>query len=449
MCILDRLRLSDAIRLSTGVAVALATAGAVVLTGPASPAAAAGCEATLPAGGTLPQLQAMVDAVTGDADDELCLAGDVTGAAGESLTIPEDVPITIDTNGYTLRIVDAPVDSNPINVSGSATLTLRSTGGGGFVILAHGVASGIGGGIGDTTGTIVIDGAKVDTTGGSSAAGIGGSNGGAGGTVTITGIAVVTAIGGTSGADPLSGGAGIGGGYLGAGGSTTITSGTVTSTGADGGAGIGGGGSGAGGATTIGNGMVTATGGTAAAGIGGGVGGAGGDVELSGGIVTAVGGGVVEGVSGSGAGIGGGGGLAGGSGGSAGMLHVVGTGLPQTTGTGYSVLVDGGGVGFPTFQSSGGLPCFEVIDFNDGIETDPVARTTFTFNELCLLVPDGDLGGPPQQAAEAMQAPGADEAAQTLPATGFDSNAAALVGAYALLLFGAGIVMVTVRRRTD
>lgn len=142
----------------------------------------------------------------------------------------------------------------------SLTIYAQSTGSSMGTLIVQNVDAdnaGIGGG-----GTIIINGGKVDATGGVWGAGIGGGQNGSGGEITING-GKVTATGG-------SWGAGIGGGSQGGGGEITISDGTVTATGGDYGAGIGGGTNSGGGTITISHGTVTATGGTNAAGIGGG-----------------------------------------------------------------------------------------------------------------------------------------------------------------------------------
>jgi hypothetical protein len=113
------------------------------------------------------------------------------------------------------------------------------------------------GGEGSTDGTLRV-------YGGATGAGIGGGNGQSGGTITISG-GTVSAQGGASGA-------GIGGGSEADGGKITIDGGTVSATGGDNGSGIGGGSVGNGGTITIGGGTVSAQGGDYGSGIGGGKG---------------------------------------------------------------------------------------------------------------------------------------------------------------------------------
>ena len=163
-------------------------------------------------------------------------------------------------------------------------------------LIANGAndSAGIGSDIGNTSGTITINGGVIKVTGGAYGAGIGGggqvtagTSGGSGGTITING-GTVEATGGT-------GSAGIGGGYCGGGGKVTINGGTVKATSCFQGAGIG---SGAqtnintpaeGGTVEINGGTVTATGDNGGAGIGGGLDGSGGTITINGGTVTATG----------------------------------------------------------------------------------------------------------------------------------------------------------------
>ncbi len=192
--------------------------------------------------------------------------------------------------------------------------------------------AGIGGGVGENSGTIIIDGAAVEVTGGNRAAGIGGGGQGSGGTIEIRAGADVTATGGAQGA-------GIGGGYQGAGGTITIEGANtiVDASGGSAGAGIGGGDRGNGGSITINGGIVTATGGDGAtisaivyaggAGIGGGGArqgsgpGSAGTLTIDTGNVTARGGAGSE-QAGPGAGVGGGGSFQGNVGGGGGTSTV-------------------------------------------------------------------------------------------------------------------------------
>ena len=163
--------------------------------------------------------------------------------------------------------------------------------------------AGIGGNDQETGGTIIINGGRIEATGGKYGAGIGGGEDRNAGNITING-GFVTATGGDFGA-------GIGGGEGGSGGDINIADGTVTATGGKKAAGIGGGqkwsGGGNGGTITIGKVKeatstleVTATGTGGGAGIGGGEDGEGGSITINSGTVNASGG------DGEGAGIGGG-----------------------------------------------------------------------------------------------------------------------------------------------
>ena len=189
---------------------------------------------------------------------------------GARIIITGDVTLILD-EGRTLTALQG------IVVSSGNKLTIEGTGS----LNATGMrsAAGIGGGSGETGGTITINGGTVTATGGYYGAGIGGGEGGSGGTITING-GTVTARGGYFGA-------GIGGGAGGAGGVTTINGGTVTAKGDWDGAGIGGGEGGSGGTITINGGSITATGDELAAGIGGGARGSGGVTTINGGTVTA------------------------------------------------------------------------------------------------------------------------------------------------------------------
>lgn len=131
---------------------------------------------------------------------------------------------------------------------------------------------------------LTIDGDGVLYAQSSIEAGIGGGNGQSNGTLTIN-SGTIYATGGIDGY-----GTGIGGGSTGGGGKITINGGNVVACGGEFGAGIGGGMLGKGGTVTINGGTVTATGGAKAAGIGGGSSGNGGTVIINGGSVKAVGG---------------------------------------------------------------------------------------------------------------------------------------------------------------
>ena len=142
----------------------------------------------------------------------------------------------------------------------------------------------------------------LNATGAADCAGIGGGKGQSGGTITING-GVMNATGGNYGA-------GIGGGDTGTGGTVIVNRGTVTARGKEGAAGIGGGDYGRGGTYTINGGSVTAIGskrsstGQASPGIGAGRPKADGSSPLSGGKMNFYGGTTVARSGGTDAGIG-------------------------------------------------------------------------------------------------------------------------------------------------
>jgi hypothetical protein len=120
-------------------------------------------------------------------------------------------------------------------------------------------AAGIGGGAGETGGTIRIAGGTTTTRGGENAAALGGGYGSSGGTITMTG-GMLKAQGGDTGA-------GVGGGYGSPGGTITMTGGTLQATGGKAATGIGGGRTGAAGTITVsGTAFATTFSGDAAAG---------------------------------------------------------------------------------------------------------------------------------------------------------------------------------------
>ena len=169
--------------------------------------------------------------------------------------------------------------------------------------------AGIGGGDGQSGGTIIIQGGTVKATGSNSGAGagIGGGYNGNGGTISIHGGTIearggwwgagigggaadggtITISGGTVKATAVGGGSGIGGGLSGDGGHISISGGTVNVVGETGGAGIGGGWGGDGGNITISGGTVNAVSESAGAGIGGGWNGSGAELKVTGGVVFA------------------------------------------------------------------------------------------------------------------------------------------------------------------
>lgn len=189
-----------------------------------------------------------------------------------------------------------------LTIQGSGTLDAEST----FIPTAYiGNGAGIGGGIGEDGGNIIINGGTITSICKSgSGSGIGGGENGNGGNITITGGTIIangmTGIGGgyygdggyiliTGGSINATGsnGAGIGGGFRAEGGNITITGGNISAQSTNWGAGIGGGIDCAGGTITISGGTITAKSTNNGAGIGGGIGGAGGSINISGGTVTA------------------------------------------------------------------------------------------------------------------------------------------------------------------
>jgi len=273
-------------------------------------------------------------------------------------------------------------DSNSLTIYAQSTETSM----GRLTASPPGNAAGIGGhqfgSVGETCGTIVINGGEILASGNGGAGiggGNGGSQGGSGGIITINGGRVTaTAYSGAA----IGGGAGTS--YSGDGGIITINGGTVVATTTlspstpASGAGIGGGGGGggrggSGGIITINGGTITATSGIGSAGIGGGMslgnqsGGSGGTITITGGSIQATGGNTL----GSGPQTGGGAGI--GSGGSPGTsapsisVGTINIGFDATivatggTGAGYygsgAVIGQGGyfnnsGAGINTFASA-------------------------------------------------------------------------------------------------
>lgn len=259
--------------------VSLSVSGMVAL-----PAAAATTTVT-----TWEELQAAFAATTGEGT--IALGDDITAPDGESLAVVADAVLTLDLASHALEIW-APVDGAAgIAVPPGSSLTIDGEATGSLAAYGGQLAAGIGGGDGETAGSITVADGTIVAWGGFFAAGVGGGAGADGGTVVVTDGAL-EARGGR-------GGAGIGGGYSGEGGSFSASGGTTTATGGSRGSGIGGGEVAAGGTVTITNGSVTANGGFSAAGIGGGSGARGGTTTVSGGTVIATG-------NENGAGIGGG-----------------------------------------------------------------------------------------------------------------------------------------------
>lgn len=146
-----------------------------------------------------------------------------------------------------------------IEVPTGSTLTFI---GDGQILAGSAGQSGIGGGNGNSSGTIIINSGTFIAQSKSNSAGIGGGSAGSNGKVVINGGNII-AIGGPSGA-------GIGGGCTGDGGEIIINGGTVTATGGSNAAGIGGGWYGSMGNIVIDGGSVKATGGSSAPAMGAG-----------------------------------------------------------------------------------------------------------------------------------------------------------------------------------
>ncbi|MDP4092781.1 MAG: S-layer homology domain-containing protein [Bacillota bacterium] len=230
--------------------------------------------------------------------------------------------VTIQLAGGTTNTLDARNADGMagIDTNGTATVTIKGTMG---ELYASGGANGAGiggaGASGCDGGTITIYGGTVTATGGQYGAGIGGagSSGGDGGHISING-GIVTATGGSSSA-------GIGGSVQADGGNISISGGTViASCSVNSGSGIGGGSQGSGGNITISGGTVTATGDWFGAGIGGGSDGSAGNISVTGGTVTAIGGAA------------GGAGIGGGDGGSGGNITIGSSAAIMAVSTGYS-----------------------------------------------------------------------------------------------------------------
>ena len=250
--------------------------------------------------------------------------GDITGLSEENrkavITVSDGVTANVKLNGVTIDVgtpydykkpfglgafaLDGTAEAH-VRLSGANTLkssypraglevpenaTLTITGAADDKLIANSAfcGAGIGGGDGESSGTITISGGNVEAYSYSRGAGIGGGSSGNGGTITISGGKVEASSG--------YGGAGIGGGSSGNGGTITISGGDVEAHGGLHGAGIGGGyaenGGGNSGTITISGGKVMAesnsqNGGT---GIGsGGFGGSGETILISGGSVEASG----------------------------------------------------------------------------------------------------------------------------------------------------------------
>ena len=181
--------------------------------------------------------------------------------ASGSLSISRRVTVNGDAS---LILMDSCTLTIPagITVNSGASLTIYAqsdsaeTAGKLLVTAPSNYDAGIGGTQNHQTGTILIRGGRIESTGKNGAA-IGGASGQDGGVLEISGGTVV--------AVSLDGGAAIGGGINKSGGEITILSGTVEAVGYTYSAGIGGGNNGGSGTVTIRGGTVTASGGYGAA----------------------------------------------------------------------------------------------------------------------------------------------------------------------------------------
>lgn len=174
-----------------------------------------------------------------------------------NITNSADVTLSLDST----NILISGASRAGIEVASNSTLTIT---GEGTVMSGSNGQAGIGGGNGNSSGTVIINSGTVVAQSKSNSAGIGGGSAGSNGKVIING-GNITAIGGVSGA-------GIGGGCTGDGGEIIINGGTVTATGGTNAAGIGGGWYGSMGNIVINGGSVKATGGTNAPSLGAGTG---------------------------------------------------------------------------------------------------------------------------------------------------------------------------------
>lgn len=251
----------------------------------------------------------------------LMVGNDVHLILGDGATLNANAGIVVNAGGK-LTIYSQSANTGVLNATGAQYCAGIGGGSGqsagtievyGGTIMARGKdgGAGIGGGKGTTdhatgkSGTITIGGrANVEAIGSKGAAGIGGGIDGDGQTIAITG-GTVRATGATDGNAQAQGAAGIGGGARTATGNTGSSGGTIAISGSatviakggNGGAGIGGGSSydaayfGTGGTITIDDSaQVTATGGSYGAGIGSGYYGAESYITINGGTVNATGG---------------------------------------------------------------------------------------------------------------------------------------------------------------
>jgi len=203
------------------------------------------------------------NAVSTEGSGDVVLSENI-GNLTTQLTIERD--ITLDLNGNALTIyLDAETGntSSGIKIDPGVALTITDSAGGGTLSITNRAdylaTPGNGAAINTADGTIIVEGGRVSAYGGYAGAGIGGGVLDAGGNIVING-GIVNASGWS--------GAGIGGGNYGAGGSIVINGGTINASSGWSGAGIGGGNYGAGGSITINGGTVIAVSERYGAGIG-------------------------------------------------------------------------------------------------------------------------------------------------------------------------------------
>ena len=178
-----------------------------------------------------------------------------------ALRLEDHTVLTAGSGGAAITVVSNATGVASLTIDADASDTFHTLGANG-----GGQGAGIGGGDGESCGSVTILGGLLTVEGGANAAGISGGRNGAGGAVTISGgrLNVKSAgsyafIGGKL--KTTNGGAAIGGGYQAAGGSTAISGGTMSLTGVGDGAAIGPGKDGAGGTTAIRGGSILARGG--------------------------------------------------------------------------------------------------------------------------------------------------------------------------------------------
>lgn len=285
------------------------------------------------------------NALSDGTNDTVVLGADISMTDGDNVVVSQTLAKTLDLNGHSLSISSVDSDNAAVDVSGTASLTIKDGVGGGSMTVTGGTnGAGIGGGNGVNGASVAVQSGIVTAVGGDDAAGVGGGSGGAGGSVSVSG-GLLTANGGTHGA-------GVGGGKSGAGGNVSTSgvanpsSSELAATGGLHGAGIGGGENGNGlGTLLMAGGGVTAQGGGGAAGVGGGQNGQGGTVTVNQGTLFAYGGSNAAGIGGGSSGDGGS--LAIGSDGSVTVRD--GGGTASAVGNGS------GGLSFGSVSNAGGL----------------------------------------------------------------------------------------------